>query len=83
MLSSTDHAHEIADTLTESLISATPSRMGRKKQWDARVNVTLTKALKDKIALALGPNEVALDLIREAIDRELKRRERPKATPKP
>jgi hypothetical protein len=58
------------------------SNAGRKRQWDTRVNVTMTDAMKGRIERAAIPPESALDVIREAIDRELKRRERSTPNPK-
>lgn len=52
--------------------------MGRKKLWSENVNLTLPEGAKAKMDAALRPGEDRLDLIREAIDRELKRREREK-----
>lgn len=84
MLSSSNHAHEIGDTLTESAIAGTSSHMGRNKLWDVRINVTMTEAMKLRIeAAAKAAGEPALDLIRKAIESELKRRERTSAKPNP
>ncbi|CAH1665482.1 hypothetical protein CHELA20_52248 [Hyphomicrobiales bacterium] len=56
----------------------TPRRMGRKKLWAERVHVTLAEGVKDRIKAALEPGEDSLDLIRDAIERELRRRDRAK-----
>lgn len=50
--------------------------MGRKKLWHEAVNLTLPKGAKARMDAALRDGEDRLDLIREAIDREIKRRER-------
>lgn len=50
--------------------------MGRKKLWDERILLPLASETLQKIDAALADGEARLDLIREAIDRELKRRER-------
>jgi hypothetical protein len=50
--------------------------MGRKKLWDERILLPLASETLEKIDAALADGEARLDLIREAIDRELKRRAR-------
>ncbi len=50
--------------------------VGRPKLWAERLHVTLPEGAKARIAAALREGEDMLDLIREAIERELKRRER-------
>jgi hypothetical protein len=50
--------------------------MGRKKLWDERILLPLASETLEKIDAALADGEARLDLIREAIDRELKRRSR-------
>lgn len=50
--------------------------MGRKKVWDERILLPLKSETIERMDAALQKNELRLDLIREAIDRELKRRER-------
>ena len=50
--------------------------MGRKKLWDERILVPLKSETVGQIDAALEDGEIRLDLIREAIDRELKRRAR-------
>lgn len=52
--------------------------MGRKKLWDERMHLTLPLGAKDRIDAALREGEDRLAFIREAIERELKRRERQK-----
>jgi len=52
--------------------------MGRKKLWTENVNLTLPGGAKARMDAALRQDEDRLDLIREAIERELKRRERQK-----
>jgi hypothetical protein len=50
--------------------------MGRKKLWDERILLPLAAETLEQIDGALAETETRLDLIREAIKRELKRRER-------
>jgi metal-responsive CopG/Arc/MetJ family transcriptional regulator len=49
--------------------------MGRKKLWSENVNLTLPEGAKARMDAALEEGEDRLELIREAIERELKRRE--------
>ncbi len=50
--------------------------MGRKKLWDERILLPLAAETLKEIDAAIGDSETRLDLIREAIERELKRRKR-------
>jgi len=50
--------------------------MGRKKLWTERITLPLAAETLEQIDAALGEGEARLDLIREAIDRELRRRRR-------
>jgi hypothetical protein len=50
--------------------------MGRKKLWDERILLPLNSETLERVDAWLVENETRLDLIREAIERELKRRER-------
>lgn len=50
--------------------------MGRKKVWDERILLPLKSEMLQRIDANLGDEEARLDLVREAIERELKRRER-------
>lgn len=54
--------------------------MGRKKQWTERIQLPLADGTTERIDSALEEGEVRLDLIRAAIERELKRREKTKKT---
>jgi hypothetical protein len=53
-----------------------PRRMGRKKLWSENINLTLPEGAKARMDAALEEGEDRLDLIRTAIEKELKRRER-------
>lgn len=59
-----------------------PPRMGRKKLWEERMHLTLPLGAKGRIDAVLRDKEDRLAFIREAIERELKRRERQKPDPK-
>lgn len=50
--------------------------MGRKKLWDQRILLPLASETVQQIDAALDDGETRLDLIRAAIERELKRRKR-------
>lgn len=50
--------------------------VGRKKLYDIRILLPLKSETLERLDGLLGEGETRLDLIREAIDRELKRRER-------
>jgi hypothetical protein len=50
--------------------------MGRKKVWDERILLPLKAETLERLDELLHEGEIRLDLIREAIERELKRRER-------
>lgn len=50
--------------------------MGRKKLWEERILLPLTSEMLGRLDGLLDDGETRLDLIRGAIERELKRRER-------
>jgi metal-responsive CopG/Arc/MetJ family transcriptional regulator len=50
--------------------------MGRKKLWTVRLTLPLDDETVERLDKALAGGENRLDLIREGIERELKRRER-------
>lgn len=50
--------------------------MGRKKLWDERILLPLATETLERIDAALDDGETRLDLIRLAVERELKRRKR-------
>lgn len=66
--------------MTQKHVHATQSRMGRKKLWAENVNLTLPEGAKARMDAALEDGEDRLDLIRAAIEQELKRREKAKKT---
>ncbi len=55
-----------------------PPRVGRKKEFPERITLPMSEGTTARIDAAVREGEVRLDVIREAIDRELKRREREK-----
>lgn len=50
--------------------------MGRRKEFDESLRVPLAAGTTARMDAVLEPDEPRLSLIREAIDREIKRRER-------
>jgi metal-responsive CopG/Arc/MetJ family transcriptional regulator len=52
--------------------------VGRKKQFPVRIVLPLPEGTVERIDAILTKGEARLDVIREAIERELKRRERDK-----
>lgn len=52
--------------------------VGRKKEFDVRILLPLKAETLERLDKLLHEGEVRLDLIRDAIERELKRRERSK-----
>lgn len=62
--------------MTEIHAHDTKPKMGRTKKFEERVHVTLPKGATARMDAARREGEDRLDLIREAIERELKRRAR-------
>lgn len=50
--------------------------MGRKKLWAERLTLPISTEMLEEIDAALHKDEARLDLIRLAIEKELKRRKR-------
>jgi hypothetical protein len=53
-----------------------PSRVGRKKEWTEQLRLPLAEGTTARIDSVLKSGEPRLDMIREAVEREIKRRER-------
>jgi len=64
--------------LTQNLISVTPSRVGRKKRWAEDMVARFAEGTFARIQAVLEGKEDRTDFVREAVERELKRRERQK-----
>lgn len=62
--------------MTQIHVRDMPRRVGRKKLWSENINLTLPEGAKARMDAALEEGEDRLDLIRTAIEKELKRRER-------
>ena len=69
--------------MTDNHVHAITAKMGRKKLWSENVNLTLPEGAKARMDSALEEGEDRLDLIRAAIEQELKRREKAKKTRAP
>lgn len=65
--------------LTELVISATPPRVGRKQINHEQTPARFEKGTLARIDAVLEEKEKRSDFIREAVERELKRRERHEA----
>lgn len=50
--------------------------MGRKKEWAEQIRLPLAEGTLTRINAVLATDEPRLDMIREAIEREIKRRSR-------
>lgn len=60
--------------MTQFLISDSPKRMGRKKQWAEDMQARFAEGTFARIATVLAEGEARMDFVREAVERELKRR---------
>lgn len=65
-------------SLTENHTYDLPPRVGRKKEFPNRLTLPLSDEMLAEIDAARGEDEDRLTLIRTAIERELKRRQREK-----
>lgn len=52
------------------------ARGGRKKQWAEQLRLPLAEGTTARMDAVLAEGEARLDMIREAIEREIKRRQR-------
>jgi hypothetical protein len=57
--------------------------MGRKLRWPEKITAKFAAGTLKQIAAVLVKGEVRLDFIREAVDRELERRQRAEKKPAP
>jgi hypothetical protein len=61
--------------MTPSPDVAIRSRMGRKKRWHEPLLVKFPAGTRERIAPLLGETEDRTDFVREAVEREIRRRE--------
>lgn len=71
--------------MTQFHIHANVPKVGRRKLWTERLQLPLAEGTTAKIDALLAKGEVRLDFLREAVDREIKRRSKakPRVTAKP
>jgi hypothetical protein len=62
--------------LPEKLVCDMPKRMGRKKRWSEDMQARFPRGTFSRIAAVLDVGEDRTDFVREAVERELERRER-------
>jgi hypothetical protein len=74
-ISCTYYAYDIATLSTKKIIAMLQNRMPRRKLFEARINLPLTADLLARIDAALRSDEYRVDFVRDAIKRELERRE--------
>lgn len=58
------------------VVSATPARVGRKKRWAEDMQARFAEGTFARINATLTDDEDRTDFVREAVDRELRRREK-------
>lgn len=71
--------------LTQNLISDIPGRVGRKKRWAEDMVARFPEGTFARILSVLKPKEDRTDLVRAAVEREIKRRQtapKPKGKPR-
>jgi hypothetical protein len=61
--------------MSEVKESAIGNRVGRKRKWAEDMQARFLKGTFDRINAVLGETEDRTDFVREAVERELKRRE--------
>jgi hypothetical protein len=62
--------------LTELHVHAKPQRMARKKEFTEQIRLPLPEGATARMDSVLEKDEPRLDMIRDAIEREIKRRKR-------
>ena len=61
--------------MTQNLILGTPSHVGRKKRWAEDMQARFPERTFARIAAVLEETEDRTDFVRQAVERELERRE--------
>lgn len=64
--------------LVEKTICDTPKRVGRRLEWPEKFLVSFAAGTLERIRAALDEKEDARTFIREAVEREIKRRSKAK-----
>ena len=62
--------------MTELLVSGSPLRVGRRKQWVQDMQARFAEGTFERITAVLASGEDRTEFVRIAVDAELKRRER-------
>ena len=62
--------------LVEKEICVSPKRVGRRLEWPEKFLVSFAAGTLDRVRALLGEKEDARSFIREAVEREIKRRSR-------
>lgn len=62
--------------MTQNLVSVMPAKVGRKKRWSEDMQARFPEGTFERIQAVLDDGEDRTDLVREAVERELTRRER-------
>lgn len=65
-------------TLPENIVCDTPRRVGRKKRWSEDMQARFPAGTFARIEAVLEDGEDRTDLVRAAVEREIKRREKAK-----
>ena len=68
--------------MTQGAAVTKTSRMGRKKRWPERTAIKLADCTFERIAEVLADGEDRMAFMREAVEREIERREKARAKPK-
>ena len=68
--------------MTQGAAVTKTSRMGRKKRWPERTAIKLADGTFERIAEVLADGEDRMAFMREAVEREIERREKARAKPK-
>lgn len=61
--------------VTKKVVSGTPARVGRKRRWSEDMQARFPEGTFERIAAVLVQGEDRTDFVREAVARELDRRE--------
>lgn len=62
--------------LPQKVVCDMPRKVGRKKRWSEDMQARFPEGTFERIEAALTEGEDRTDFVREAVERELKRRER-------
>lgn len=63
--------------LPQKVVCDMPRKVGRKKRWSEDMQARFPEGTFERIEAVLDEGEDRTDFVRQAVDRELKRREKP------